>query len=172
MSVVKANDPTLFCSPLTSSRLLFQGKHILIDRDDRRSQLRTFKEGVAWLSKGVPLMAFPEGARSHDGRLMKFKGGIFSMATRSNVPIVPISVSHAHAIMPGNALFPVQPGSGKLRVHVHAAIETEGKTEEELEELVRAALLSELPMDQQPLTVEKTSGEQEEDKRALEESLS
>lgn len=90
------------------------------------------------------------------------------MATRSKVPIVPISVSHAHAIMPGNALFPVQPGSGKLRVHVHAAIDTEGKTEEELEELVRAALLSELPMDQQPLTVQNISGEQEDDKNALE----
>jgi len=146
------------------------GKHILIDREDRRSQLRTFKEGVAWLNKGVPLMAFPEGMRSLDGRLMEFKGGIFSMATRSKVPIIPISVSHTHAIMPSNALFPVQSGRGKLRVHVHAAILTEGKTEEELEELVRVALLSELPMNQHPLPKKDTTDEggQEEDKRVLE----
>ena len=113
-------------------------------------------------------MAFPEGKRSHDGRLMKFKGGIFSMATKSKVPIVPISVSHTHAIMPSNALFPVQPGYGKLRVHVHAAIPTEGKSEVELEELVRVALLSELPIDQHPLPDQEALVEHEEDKKIME----
>uniref|UniRef100_A0A7S2URA0 Phospholipid/glycerol acyltransferase domain-containing protein n=1 Tax=Attheya septentrionalis TaxID=420275 RepID=A0A7S2URA0_9STRA len=127
------------------------GNHILIDREDRKSQLRTFKEGVNWLKKGVPLMAFPEGARSKDGRLMPFKGGVFSMAMRSKVPIVPISIMNTHAVMPSNALFPVQCGKGKLGVHVHPAIDTVGKTEQELVELVRAALLSKLPKDQHPL---------------------
>lgn len=127
------------------------GKHILIDREDRRSQLRTFKESIGWLNKGVPLMAFPEGQRSKDGRLMKFKGGTFSMALKSKVPIVPITISNAHAIMPSNALFPVQSGVDKLRVHVHPAIDVEGRTEEELSELVRAAIISKLPMDQRPL---------------------
>lgn len=123
----------------------------MIDREDRRSQLRTFKEGIAWLKKGVPLMAFPEGQRSPDGRLMDFKGGIFSMAMKAKVPIVPISLSHTHAIMPSYSLFPVQPGKGKLHVHVHEAIDPEGKTDAELAELVRAALLSEMPADQHPL---------------------
>mmetsp|Transcript_28101 Transcript_28101/g.39726 ORF Transcript_28101/g.39726 Transcript_28101/m.39726 type:complete len:335 (-) Transcript_28101:330-1334(-) len=130
------------------------GNHIMIDREDKRSQLRTFKEGVAWLKKGVPLMAFPEGMRSTDGRLMDFKGGVFSMAMKANVPIVPISLSHTHAIMPSNALFPVQPGKGKLHVHVHEPIDVEGRTDAELVELVREALLSKLPEDQQPLLKE------------------
>eukprot|EP00557_Chaetoceros_sp_GSL56_P000930 CAMPEP_0176502134 /NCGR_PEP_ID=MMETSP0200_2-20121128/14578_1 /TAXON_ID=947934 /ORGANISM="Chaetoceros sp., Strain GSL56" /LENGTH=429 /DNA_ID=CAMNT_0017901159 /DNA_START=109 /DNA_END=1398 /DNA_ORIENTATION=- len=126
------------------------GKHILIDRQDRRSQLRTFKEGVQWLQKGVPLMAFPEGKRSQDGRLDEFKGGIFSMALKANVPIVPISISNTHAIMPSNALFPFQSGSGKLHVHIHEPIHVEGRTEEELVELVREALLSRMPLEQHP----------------------
>lgn len=127
------------------------GNHILIDRDDRRSQLRTFKEGVGWLKKGVPIMAFPEGMRSRDGRLMEFKGGIFAMAMKTGVPIVPISVANTHAVMPSNALFPVQSGAGKLHIHVHPPIETEGRTDVELVELVREALLSKLPEDQHPL---------------------
>jgi 1-acyl-sn-glycerol-3-phosphate acyltransferase len=128
----------------------------LIDREDRRSQLRTFKEGIAWLKKGVPLMAFPEGKRSKDGRLMEFKGGLFSMAVKTQVPIVPITICNAHAIMPSYGLLPVQRGAGKLHVHVHEAIETNGKTEAELGELVRAAFLSQLPLDQHPLaTIEK-----------------
>ena len=127
-----------------------QGNHIVIDREDRRSQLRTFKEGISWLKKGVPLMAFPEGRRSDDGRLMDFKGGIFSMATKAGVPIVPISISNTHAIMPPNSLMPFQSGAGKLHIHFHPEIDVEGKSEDELSVLVKDALLSKMPLDQHP----------------------
>lgn len=129
---------------------LIGGNHILIDREDRRSQLRTFKEGMSWLNNGVPLMAFPEGKRSPDGKLMSFKGGIFSMAVKCNAPIVPISISNTHAVMPANSFFPVQSGAGKLHIHVHPPIEVEGTTDKELEEHVRAALLSKMPLEQHP----------------------
>jgi len=135
-------------------KLSEQGDHILIDREDRRSQLRTFKEGINWLKKGVPLMAFPEGQRSPDGRLIDFKGGLFSMAVKTGVPIVPLSISHTYAIMPSNALFPVQSGKGKLHVHVHEPIESTGRTDAELADLVRKAFLSELPLDHLPLNME------------------
>lgn len=127
------------------------GEHILIDREDRRSQLKTFKQGIEYLKKGVPIMAFPEGQRSKDGHLMEFKGGIFAMATKTNVPIVPITLSHTHAVMPGNSLFPVQPGWGKLHVHVHDPIVATGKSEAELADLVRASFLKTLPLEQHPL---------------------
>ncbi|GFH46995.1 1-acyl-sn-glycerol-3-phosphate acyltransferase [Chaetoceros tenuissimus] len=133
---------------------LVGGNHIMIDREDRRSQLRTFKEGVNYLKSGVPLMAFPEGKRSQDGRLDAFKGGIFSMAVKAGVPIVPISLSNTHAVMPSNALFPFQTGAGKLHVHVHEPIEVEGKSEAELAETVKEKLLSRMPLDQQPLPSE------------------
>jgi 1-acyl-sn-glycerol-3-phosphate acyltransferase len=123
----------------------------LIDRDDRRSQLKTFKEGIKWLKQGVPIMAFPEGQRSKDGHLMDFKGGLFLLAAKTKVPIVPITLSHTHSVMPGNALFPVQRGAGKLHVHVHDAIDTDGKTEEEMVALVRASFLKTLPLEQHPL---------------------
>mmetsp|Transcript_37749 Transcript_37749/g.50112 ORF Transcript_37749/g.50112 Transcript_37749/m.50112 type:complete len:372 (+) Transcript_37749:250-1365(+) len=128
------------------------GHHILIERDDRRSQLRTFKEGVKWLKSGVPLMAFPEGKRSQDGKLMDFKGGMFSLAVKVGVPVVPITLSNTHAVMPSNALFPVQSGGdGVLRVHVHDPIYPEGKTDSEIADEVRKAFMSKLPADQQPV---------------------
>jgi 1-acyl-sn-glycerol-3-phosphate acyltransferase len=96
-------------------------------------------------------MAFPEGQRSKDGHLKDFKGGLFLMAVKTGVPIVPITLAHAHAVMPGNALFPVQSGAGKLHVHVHEQIDTKGKTEDELVELVRGAFLETLPLEQHPL---------------------
>jgi len=53
------------------------GKHVLITREDRRSQLKTFKEAIGYLNSGIPIMAFPEGGRTEDGRLGEFKNGVF-----------------------------------------------------------------------------------------------
>lgn len=97
------------------------------------------------------MMAFPEGQRSKDGHLMAFKGGLFAMAAKTKVPIVPITLSHTHAVMPSNSFFPVQSGAGKLRVHIHDPIDAEGKSEAELEELVRKSFLQTLPLEQHPL---------------------
>lgn len=130
---------------------LVGGEHILIDRNDKRSQLRSFKQAINYLQNGIPIMAFPEGARSPDGRLMAFKPGLFSMAVKANVPIVPLSIANTHAVMPSVGLLSVQRGKGKLRVYVHDPIEVDGKSEEEISNEVRKALLSELPRDQHPL---------------------
>ncbi|KAL3780228.1 hypothetical protein HJC23_013520 [Cyclotella cryptica] len=130
---------------------LVAGEHVLIDRTDKRSQLRSFKQAISYLQNGIPIMAFPEGARSPDGRLMAFKPGLFSMAVKAKVPIVPLSIANTHAVMPSLGLLSVQSGRGKLRVYVHDPIEVDGKSEEEISSEVRKALLSELPRDQQPL---------------------
>lgn len=126
------------------------GDHILIDREDKRSQLKTFKDSVRRLRDGVPLMAFPEGTRSKAGPLLPFKGGMFAVARKAGVPIVPLSISHSYAVWPAYALLPAQFGRGKLHVHVHDPIVSEGRTEEELAEAVRGAFLSALPGVQLP----------------------
>ncbi|KAL3823094.1 hypothetical protein ACHAXA_011146 [Cyclostephanos tholiformis] len=132
-------------------RQLVGGEHLLINRDDKRSQLRTFKRAMKYLEDGVSIMAFPEGARSPDGRLMEFKGGMFSLAMKTGVPIVPLSLSNTHAVYPGVGFLPVQDGRDRLRVYVHDPISVSGKDEAEIADEVRRALLSELPMDQHPL---------------------
>lgn len=132
-------------------RQLVGGEHILIDRTNKRSQLKSFKQSINYLKGGVPIMAFPEGARSPTGRLMSFKPGIFSMAVKANVPIVPLSLANTYAVMPSAGFLPVQSGKGKLRVYVHDPISVEGKSEEEIAAEVKEALLSELPWDQHPL---------------------
>lgn len=111
----------------------------------------SFKQAVEWIDKGVPIMAFPEGRRSEDGHLLDFKGGPFAIAIKTSVPIVPITLAHTHAVMPSNALFPVQNGNGKLHVHVHEPIPVEGKTDKDLEEEVRKIFMSTLPKCQHPV---------------------
>lgn len=73
------------------------------------------------------------------------------MAVKAKVPIVPLSIANAYAVMPAEGFVPIQTGKGKLRVYVHDPIVVEGKTEELISNEVRKALLSELPKDQHPL---------------------
>lgn len=44
------------------------------------------------LKRGGGLVIFPEGARSRDGKLAKFKSGVIRLALESDVPIVPATV--------------------------------------------------------------------------------
>lgn len=134
----------------------------MIDRDDKRSQLKTFKDGIGWLQKGVPLMAFPEGTRSKTGRLLDFKGGMFSMARKTGVPIVPLTIRHSYSVWPAYGLLPIQRGKKKLHVHVHEPIESKGRSEEELAELVRKAFISTLPESQWPAPKKSADSENKE----------
>ena len=51
------------------------------------------------LSRGKPLLIFPEGTRSEDGIVRPFKAGAFSAAVAANVPIVPIALEGTHQLM-------------------------------------------------------------------------
>lgn len=51
---------------------------------------RGFDTALTWLNDGVSIVVFPEGSRSPDGRLRRFKNGAFVLAVDAQVPIVPV----------------------------------------------------------------------------------
>ena len=63
---------------------------------------------------------------------MDFKGGMFSLAIKTGVPIVPLSLSNTHAVYPSVGFLPVQDGKDKLRVYVHDPIDVTGKSESKI----------------------------------------
>jgi len=127
------------------------GNHVIIDRTDRRSQLATLKKGIQLLKDGVHLCTFPEGTRSKSGRLNKFKNGAFKMAHKAGAPVIPVSIVGAGNVMPVDFAFPIKRAKGIAKIVVHEPIESIGKTEEELAQAVREAIISGLPEDQRPL---------------------
>jgi 1-acyl-sn-glycerol-3-phosphate acyltransferase len=71
--------------------------HVLVDRSNPGSQI--FRRIRVLMHAGVSLMVFPEGTRSVDGRLARFKGGIFLMAIEAGLPVVPVAIDGSRFVM-------------------------------------------------------------------------
>jgi len=66
--------------------------HVFISLRESNTHGRAFGAAMAQLAAGRSLLVFPEGRRSHDGRLRPFKTGAFLLAIEAGVPVVPIAV--------------------------------------------------------------------------------
>ncbi len=89
--------------------------HMLVDRrHPDRSRILDWARNLT--AKGLSLIVFPEGTRSRDGCLGKFKGGGFLLALQSGLPVVPLSVVGSRHVMRKGELT-TRPGRVKLVVH-------------------------------------------------------
>lgn len=61
-----------------------------------------------------PLILFPEGRRSHDGKLVDFKPGAAMLALRTGTPILPIHISGADRSLPRGGYVP-RPADVRVR---------------------------------------------------------
>jgi 1-acyl-sn-glycerol-3-phosphate acyltransferase len=66
--------------------------HVPVARGDTRSAAGVIEIGVEELEAGRVLGIYPEGTRSRDGRLHKFRTGIARVALRSGAPVVPVGL--------------------------------------------------------------------------------
>lgn len=55
---------------------------------------------------GIPVLIFPEGTRSTDGRMRSFKVGAAALAQSLDVPVLPVALIGAHEAMPKGASWP------------------------------------------------------------------
>ncbi|MFH8976863.1 lysophospholipid acyltransferase family protein [Streptomyces sp. NPDC017890] len=65
---------------------------IPVDRSGKEAGQAAIREGLGVLGKDELLGVYPEGTRSHDGRLYKGKVGVAVMALRAGVPVVPCAM--------------------------------------------------------------------------------
>jgi 1-acyl-sn-glycerol-3-phosphate acyltransferase len=95
--------------------------HVLVDRS--KPGAGVVKKMARLVAAGHSLIVFPEGTRSTDGSVARFKGGSFLIALEAGLPVVPISIQGSRHVMFRGRLM-VCPGS--VTVTVHAPIETAG----------------------------------------------
>lgn len=115
--------------------------NIPIERDRPRRAAETLNQAVETARHRHSLMMFPEGHRTRDGRLQRFKRGPFVVAKEAGVPVVPIvQIGSFQVKRKGHWL--VQPG--QVVIHVAEPIpaaEVARLSEDELRERVRATML-------------------------------
>lgn len=71
---------------------------VYIDRGDARQSLKAIQDGIDLLKNGYSLVIFPEGTRSKCNRISEFKKGSLRLATKSGVPVVPITINGSYKI--------------------------------------------------------------------------
>ncbi|GED88336.1 lysophospholipid acyltransferase family protein [Streptomyces sp. NPDC091412] len=79
---------------------------IPVDRSGKEAGQAAIREGLGVLSKGELLGIYPEGTRSHDGRLYKGKVGVAVMALRAGVPVVPCAMIGTFEAQPPGKVVP------------------------------------------------------------------
>jgi 1-acyl-sn-glycerol-3-phosphate acyltransferase len=73
---------------------------VLVRRGDRESIRQMMEESRAHLADGSPLLLFPEGTRTLDGRLQPFKDGGFKLAAETGAPVIPVAVAGTFEALP------------------------------------------------------------------------
>ncbi|NEC41184.1 lysophospholipid acyltransferase family protein [Streptomyces sp. SID8016] len=79
---------------------------IPVDRSGKDAGQAAIREGLGVLAKGELLGIYPEGTRSHDGRLYKGKVGVAVMAITAGVPVIPCAMLGTFEIQPPGQKIP------------------------------------------------------------------
>ncbi|WP_057936644.1 lysophospholipid acyltransferase family protein [Algoriphagus resistens] len=88
----------------------FKKLHIAVDRDRLKSRAETMKHADQALQSGSSVIIFPEGGifTRNPPEMIPFKNGAFRMAKEKQIPIIPVTLSYNHLILPDD---------GKLLLH-------------------------------------------------------
>ena len=132
----------LFRYPLLG-RAMRMASLIPVDRGNRESGIAAVRAAAQVVKQGIHMTIYVEGHRSRDGRLLPFKKGPFYLAQECQVPVVPITISGTHELMPKGS-FAIQ--SGWVTVTFHEPIPPEEfGSREHLMGRVRTTINSALP---------------------------
>ncbi len=128
--------------PIVGLGMRFVG-FIPVDRKGTEGGKRSIAKAVRMIrEKGYSFLIFPEGTRSRDGTLQRFRRGGFFLALETGAPIVPVTIRGTFALMPKGQKFARK---GTVQVVFHDPIPMAGYTIETmagLMEKVRDAILS------------------------------
>lgn len=131
----------LFAEPVLGAAMRTLGM-IPVDRDNSQAAVARLKQ---LRDARYSVVIFPEGTRSHDGRLLPFKKGAFVAAIELGVPVVPVVCKGMDAVMPKGGYLSICPG--EVEVVILEPVSTSGMTYDDrdrLLELVRERISREL----------------------------
>ena len=127
----------LFKMPILG-KAMRMGSLVPVDRGNRDAGIAAVRDAAEVMKQGIHMTIYVEGHRSYDGKLLPFKKGPFYLAEECKVPVVPVTISGTHYVMP-KGRFAMKPGVVTIIFH-HPIEPADFGTREELTEKVRAAI--------------------------------
>ncbi|MHB8873057.1 MAG: lysophospholipid acyltransferase family protein [Myxococcaceae bacterium] len=91
-------------------------RYVSLERGKKESIARMMDDCHYWLSRGVPVLLFPEGTRSEDGEVKAFKDGAFKLAVAARCPVYPIVISGTALTLPKHGYLIDQSPNCRVRV--------------------------------------------------------
>ncbi len=137
----------------------FRSAHFIpVNRASHEDAVASVEKATEALRGGQSFLIYPEGTRSPDGRLQRFKKGAVVMAIKAGIPIVPMICVGAQKVMEKRSLV-IHPG--EIQVEFLEPIDASAYSVDErdvLNDRLHAAMAAALPEDQRPLDNPAPSG--------------
>jgi 1-acyl-sn-glycerol-3-phosphate acyltransferase len=105
---------------------------VCIDQQAPSRSIASIRSALKSLKAGMPLVIFPEGGRTPDGRVKPFLPGAFFLAIKAQVDVVPVALVGTYELLPMNT-YHIKPRP--LEMRVGAPISTAGCDLRHMEEL-------------------------------------
>lgn len=93
--------------------------HIYVDNSSPRAIRETMETAESRLAGGMSVVVFPEGSRTPDGKLKRFKRGAYILAEEFNLPVVPVTIDGAYDVLPRRNILPKW---GHITLTIHRPI--------------------------------------------------
>jgi 1-acyl-sn-glycerol-3-phosphate acyltransferase len=111
---------------------LKRSKQVCVDQQNPSRSIGQIKSALRTLKGGMPLVIFPEGGRTPDGRIQPFLPGAFFLAIKAQIDIVPVALRGLYGLLPMNT-YHIKPQ--QLEMRVGKPISTAGLTMQDMEQL-------------------------------------
>jgi 1-acyl-sn-glycerol-3-phosphate acyltransferase len=105
---------------------MFKNLHIAVDRNNMKSRGDSVLKARECLDEGASIVFFPEGGISSEKppQMARFKDGAFKLALSKQIPIIPVTLSYNHLILPDDGKFLLR--YKRVNVVIHEPIPVEG----------------------------------------------
>jgi 1-acyl-sn-glycerol-3-phosphate acyltransferase len=91
----------LLAYPIVGWHLRRSGQ-VCVDQQNASRSISSVRAALKSLQSGLPLVIFPEGGRTPDGKIRPFLSGAFFLAIKAKVDVVPVALVGTYDLLPMN----------------------------------------------------------------------
>lgn len=103
-----------------------KANHIFVDKSGPKKIKASYDTARATLKDGMSLVVFPEGSRTHNGKIGTFHRGAYLLADELQLPVVPLTINGSFEILPRDKKG-IIPNWHSITLTIHAPIYPKGK---------------------------------------------